>query len=222
MPAQDDRALPPRLHKKRLGAKPIVHETAVTRDSRFGKFVKVGARTTIIETEFGDYSYATNDCEIVYATIGKFTSIGAMVRINPANHPMQRAAQAHFTYRSWQYFEDVEDEVDEFDRRREAHVSIGHDVWIGTGAIVLPGRTIGTGAVIGAGSVVTKPVAPYTVVAGNPARLIRRRFPQAIADRLERLAWWNWPHKSLRLAIPDFRTLSVEAFLEKYEELAGL
>lgn len=209
--------LPAHVRRKRLGAKPLVHETAVTRDSRFGKFVKIGARTTVIETDFGDYSYAVNDCEIVYATIGKFVSIGALVGINPANHPMERAAQAHFTYRSWQYFEDIPDEAEEFERRRAERVTIGPDAWIGRAAIVLPGRTIGTGAIVGAGAVVTRDVAPYTIVAGNPARPIRPRFPQAIADRLMRLAWWDWPHAVLRRAVPDFRALSAEAFLDVWE-----
>ncbi len=215
-----DEKLPPHLRKKRLGARPLIHETAVTRDSRFGKFVKIGARTTIIETSFGDYSYAVNDCEIVYADIGKFVSIGAMVGINPANHPMERAAQAHFTYRSWQYFEDIPDEAEEFDKRRAQRIVIGPDAWIGRAAIILPGRSIGAGAIVGAGAVVTKDVAPHTIVAGNPARVIRRRFSEEISERLMHLAWWDWPHSILRRAVPDFRALSVEAFLDTWEAAA--
>jgi acetyltransferase-like isoleucine patch superfamily enzyme len=68
-------------------------------------------------------------------------------------------------------------------------VIIGHDVWIGHGVIVLPGVTVGDGAVLAAGAVATKDVAPYTIVGGVPARLIRQRFPRAIADRLQRIAW---------------------------------
>jgi hypothetical protein len=82
---------------------------------------------------------------------------------------------------------------------------------------VLPGRTIGIGAVIAAGAVVTKDVAPYAIVAGNPARVIRQRFPSAIADRLLQLAWWNWDHDKLRAALPDFRRLPIESFLAKHE-----
>lgn len=217
MTAHDDADLPAHVRKKRLGAKPLIHETAVVRQSTFGKFCKIGARTTVIETAFGDYSYAVNDAEIVYADIGKFVSIGPLVGINPGNHPMERASQSHFTYRSWQYFEDVADEAELFDRRRVARVAIGHDAWIGRAAIVLPGRKVGIGAIVGAGAVVTKDVAPYSVVAGNPAREVKRRFSEAIADRLMALSWWNWEHRQLRRAIEDFRGLPVEAFLEKYE-----
>lgn len=222
MASLEDKSLPAHLRKKRLGAKPLIHETAIARQSRFGKYCKLGARTTVIETTFGDYSYATNDCEIVYAEIGKFVSIGALVGINPGNHPFERASQSHFTYRSWQYFEDAEDEPELFDRRREARVTIGNDVWVGRAAIVLPGRTIGDGAIVAAGAVVTRDVEPYWIVGGNPAKPIRRRFPEAVAERLRRLAWWDWSHKALRAALDDFRALPVEAFLDRYEALGNV
>ena len=95
-------------------------------------------------------------------------------------------------------------------------MTIDHDVWIGHGAIVLAGRSIGTGAVVAGGAVVTKDVPPYTIVAGNPARPIRRRFPEPIAERLMALAWWDWEHDRLRGALEDFQALSVEAFLDKH------
>lgn len=217
MAALEDKSLPPHIRKKRLGAKPLIHDTAISRASTFGKYCKIGARTTVIESRFGDYSYAVNDCEIVYAEIGKFVSIGPLVGINPGNHPMQRASQSHFTYRSWQYFEDVEDEPALFDLRREARVEIGHDAWIGRAAIILPGRKVGIGAVVAAGSVVTRDVEPYAIVGGNPARPIRPRFAPDIAERLMRLAWWDWSHSELRRALPDFRALAVEDFLDRYE-----
>lgn len=70
---------------------------------------------------------------------------------------------------------------------------IGNDVWLGTGAMVLPGARIGDGVIVGAGAVVGGRVDPYTVVAGNPARVLRRRVSRAEADILQRLAWWDWP-----------------------------
>ncbi len=202
---------------KKLGLAPVIDPTATVRDAVLGRYTEIGARTVFAESTLGDYSYVVNDSNIIYTTIGKFCSIAAHTRINPGNHPMQRASQAHFTYRASAYFEDAQDEAAFFDWRRSTPVTIGHDVWIGHGAIVLAGRSIGTGAVVAGGAVVTKDVPDYTIVAGNPARIIRRRFPEEITERLKALAWWDWEHAALRTALDDFRALSVEAFLDKYE-----
>lgn len=201
----------------RLGPQATIDPTASITRSTLGRYTEVGARTKLLEVELGDYSYVVNDSNIAYAKIGRFTSIAAMTRINPGNHPMERASQSHFTYRTSAYFDDAEDEPDFFAWRRAQPVTIGHDVWIGHGAIVLPGRSVGDGAVIAAGAVVTKDVAPYTIVAGVPARPVRERFPPAIAARLTALAWWDWENARLRAALDDFRALPVEAFLEKHE-----
>ncbi|WP_333824984.1 chloramphenicol acetyltransferase [Pinisolibacter sp.] len=201
---------------KKLSVDPTIDPTAIVTDSRFGRYTEVGARSRVTESTFGDYSYVVQDAEIIYTTLGKFCSIAAHTRINPGNHPMERITQAHFTYRASAYFDGEADDHDFFDWRRDHAVTIGHDVWIGHGAIVLAGRTIGTGAVVAGGAVVTKDVAPYTIVAGNPAKPIRRRFSEAVAGRIERLAWWDWDHETLRAALPDFRALAVEAFLAEY------
>ena len=197
---------------------PLVDPSAELAAASLGTFTEVGARTKLLEVELGDYSYVVNDSDIAYATIGKFTSIAAMTRINPGNHPMTRASQSHFSYRASAYFDGAQDEDQFFAWRRAHRVLIGHDVWIGHGAIVLPGRRIDTGAVIGAGSVVTKDVPAYAVVVGNPARILRFRFPAEIADRMQALAWWNWSHERLHAALPDFRSLSAEQFLARYEQ----
>lgn len=70
---------------------------------------------------------------------------------------------------------------------------VGNDVWLGTGATVMPGVTIGDGAIIGAGAVVAKDVSPYTVVAGNPARVVKRRLSEQDARKMRLIAWWDWP-----------------------------
>lgn len=206
---------------KKLGLEPLIDPTASVRQATLGRYTEIGARTSFVESSMGDYSYVVNDSNVIYTTIGKFCSIAAHTRINPGNHPMNRATQAHFTYRASAYFDDAEDEAAFFDWRRSHAVTIGHDVWIGHGAIILAGRTIGTGAVVAGGAIVTKDVPDYTIVAGNPARIIRRRFPEAISQRLHQLAWWDWDHATLRLALDDFRNLPVEAFLEKHERQAG-
>lgn len=81
-------------------------------------------------------------------------------------------------------------------------VDIGHDVWIGDNAIIMSGVAIGHGAVVGAGSVVTKDVAPYTVVAGNPAREIRQRFADGDIARLLEICWWDWPDARVGSCLP--------------------
>jgi len=202
---------------KMLSVEPTIDPTAKLHDTRLGAYCEVGARTILQEVTMDDYSYVVNDAQITYAGIGKFCSIAAMTRINPGNHPMHRAAQAHFTYRASAYFAGESDDAEFFEWRRAHRVQIGHDVWIGHGAVVLPGRSVGTGAVVAAGAIVTKDVPAYTIVGGNPARIIKRRFPESVTNRLAELAWWDWDHEALRTALPDFRKLSVEDFLAKYE-----
>ena len=179
-----------------LSTTPLVHPSAEVRDCRLGAYCEVGARTRLLEVELGDYSYIVTDSDAAYATIGKFCSIAAMTRINPGNHPMERASQSHFSYRASACFAGETDDAEFFAWRRSHPVTIGHDVWIGHGAIILPGRTVGTGAVIAAGAVVTKDVAPYGIVAGNPARLIRARFPAEVAARLQHRGALEGPTRS--------------------------
>ena len=202
---------------KMLSVEPTIDPSAKLHDTRLGAYCEVGARTILHEVTLDDYSYVVNDAQITYTTIGKFCSIAAMTRINPGNHPMHRATQAHFTYRASAYFPGEADDAAFFAWRREHHVYIGHDVWIGHGAVILPGRSIGTGAVVAAGAIVTKDVPAYSIVGGNPARVIKRRFTESVAGRLAELAWWEWDHEMLRRALPDFRMLDIEGFLEKYE-----
>jgi phosphonate metabolism protein (transferase hexapeptide repeat family) len=203
----------------KLGLAPLIHPTATVRDSRLGRYTEIGERTTVVASALGDYSYVVEDGDVAYTTIGKFCSIARMVRINPGNHPMQRPSQSHFTYRASAYFEGEADDEAFFAWRRSHPVTIGHDVWIGHGAIILPGRSIGTGAVVAAGAVVTKDVPAYTIVAGVPAKVIKRRFPLDIERDLLALAWWDWEHEQLRRALPNFRGLPVAEFIARHRSV---
>ncbi len=205
----------PGTAKKQLGLEPFIHPTASVRDSRLGAWTEVGARTTLAEVEMGDYSYVVHDAQIIYATIGKFCSIASHTRVNPGNHPLERVALNHFTYRASAYGLGP-DEAGFFDWRRRHRVTLGHDVWLGHGVIVLPGVTIGTGAAIGAGAVVTKDIPPFAVAVGNPARVIRFRFPEELREALLQIAWWDWPRERLSAALEEIRTLSAEEFCRRH------
>jgi phosphonate metabolism protein (transferase hexapeptide repeat family) len=202
--------------EKKLGKAPFVDPSAKVIACELGAYTEVGARAQLLECSLGDYSYVVNDSDIAYSDIGKFTSIASHVRINPGDHPMHRASQSHFTYRASAYFDAASDEPDFFEWRRGRRVEIGHDVWIGHGSTILSRRKIGTGAVVGAGSVVTKDVPPYAIVAGNPAQLIRMRVPEDVVAGLLELQWWYWSHERLQAALPDFRELAAQEFLERY------
>jgi phosphonate metabolism protein (transferase hexapeptide repeat family) len=201
----------------RLGDDPSIHPTAHVIDSDLGRYVEIGARCQVAHSRIGDYSYCIEGTQIAYATIGKFANIAAHVRIYASMHPMERPSLHHFTYRSSWYFDGEHDDGEFFAWRAAHDIEIGHDTWIGHGAVIMPGVSVGNGAVVGSNAVVTKDVPDFAIAVGVPAKPIRQRFSQAIADRLSALAWWDWPHDKLHEALPDFRHLPIEAFLEKYE-----
>ncbi len=201
----------------RLGELPYIHPTATVKASTLGRYTEIGAGSQVLNSTIGDYSYAVENTQIAYATIGRFANIASHVRIYASQHPMDRASLHHFTYRSAWYFDGATDNRAFFEARAEQPISIGHDTWIGHGAVIMPGVTIGNGAVIGSNAVVTRDVPPYAVAVGVPAKVIRMRFPDDISTRMEKLAWWDWPHEHLHAALEDFRSLPAADFLDRYE-----
>lgn len=200
----------------RLGREPLIHPDCEIADCSFGGWVEIGRGSRLSHVEMGDYSYCDRYADLANASVGKFANIASFVRVGPTDHPVQQASLHHFLYRSGDYWDDAARDDAFFARRLSRRARIGHDTWIGHGAVIRPEVTIGDGAVVGAGAVVTKDVPPYWIVTGVPATPMRPRFAPRIAERLSALAWWDWDHALLRERLEDFRSLEIEAFLEKY------
>ena len=162
----------------------------------------------------GKYSYGfTQFCrnKINIDSIGAFCSFADGISITGNNHPLTYVSTHPLIYHAdlGRFVPvDREDLLDEAKNRR---VVIGNDVWIGHGATILPSVRIGNGAVVGAGAVVTKDVPDYSIVAGNPARVLRYRFDEETINRLNESQWWNWEDDEIAQRIGEFT--DVEIFL---------
>ena len=196
---------------------PLIHPECEISESSFGAYCEIGRGSRVAQSVFGDYSYCDRMCDIANAQVGKFSNIASFVRVGATDHPLDRASLHHFMYRSASYWDDAEDDAEWFGRRKARRAVIGHDTWLGHNAQVKPEVTVGHGAVVASGAVVTRDVAPYTIVAGVPAVPVRARLAPEVAERVMALGWWDWDHARLRTALEDFRGLSAEAFLEKYD-----
>lgn len=201
---------------KLSATEPYIHPECRIANSSFGAYCEVGQGSRVLNSEFGDYAYCDRLADIANTTVGRFANIAALTRIGPTDHPWTHAAQHHFLYRSSYYWEDAEDDPSFFAARAARRTVLGPDCWIGHGAIVKPEVTLGAGAIVASGAVVTKDVDPFMIVAGCPAVPLRARFAPEVIERLLALAWWDWDHQRLRKALPDFRSMRAEAFLEKY------
>ena len=177
-------------YEKEIYVKPTIKNPAIV----------VGDFTYIADSDFESHVthlYEWNGDRLI---IGKFCQIAAGVEfvMNGANHQMNAVTTFPFyTLSGWDMkppaFSDLPLKGD---------TVIGNDVWIGQNATIMPGVHIGDGAIIGANSTVAGDVPPYTIVAGNPARQIRRRFDDEIIELLERFAWWDKPIDEINALIP--------------------
>jgi acetyltransferase-like isoleucine patch superfamily enzyme len=151
------------------------------------------------------------DTEIV--TVGRFTSIAAEVTFMPgANHHVD-----------WVTTSPIHLLIDGIDRNvshpwSRGPIMVGNDVWIGRGASILSGVTIGDGAVVGAYSVVTRDVPPYAIVAGSPATVKRYRFDDDLIAGLLAVRWWDWSDDILRECAGELLSANVDAFVRKYSD----
>lgn len=168
---------------------------AAIRNSCVHPSAKIESGTSFISSSIDWHSFCGYDCDVYLARIGGFTSIANGVVLGGARHPMEWVSTSPVFYAGR---DSVKEKFAEHKLMPPTEVRIGHDVWIGRSAIVLAGVTVGNGSVIGAGSVVTKDVPPYAIVAGNPARLIRYRFDEGVIRKLEEINWWNFSEARLK------------------------
>ena len=177
------------------------------------RFSQVGPRAT-----FGKYSGMNESCFFARGSMGAYCAIGARTSINPFNHPSSWLSSHEFQYHpksfdwvdEWNELSRLERTPDMFEFSR-----IGNDVWMGHNVNVLAGVSVGDGAVIAAGSVVTRDVAPYAVVAGVPATVRKLRFPERTIERLLKVRWWDFELKEMSGL--NFR--EVEECLPRLEEI---
>ena len=176
----------------------------------------------------GDFSYIADSDFEIHVThlydwngdrliIGKFCQIASGVEfvMNGANHQMNAVSTFPFyTLEGWNMGPPSANDLP-----LKGDTVIGNDVWIGQNAVILPGVQIGDGAIIGANSVVGSDVSPYTVVAGNPARMIRKRFDDTLTDLLLRFRWWDKPSEEIDRLIPLLTCSDLEKVKEALQKL---
>lgn len=167
----------------------ISNGVAIGGSCSFGKNVKLNRNVVIANSTINDYSYIGGFSEIKNCSIGKFCSIAQNVKIGLGIHPSNMIS----TYPG--FYSNKASGANKFFHNpsiiEEKKVSIGHDVWIGTGSMIMDGIEIGNGAIIAAGSVVTKNVEPYEIVGGVPAKRIKYRFSVNEILILQELKWWH-------------------------------
>jgi acetyltransferase-like isoleucine patch superfamily enzyme len=186
-----------------------VHIPAII-NSSLDKTAKICSASHVVNTKIGRYSYIGNSCTVINAKIGSFCSIADNCIIGGASHPIEWVSSSPVFHQGRNI---MKKNFSSHEYSTEKETVIGNDVWIGNNCLIKSGIKIGNGAVIGMGSVLTKDVGAYEIWAGNPARLIRKRFNEDIIEKLHETNWWDWDDSSLTLKACYFN--EVKKFLSK-------
>lgn len=158
------------------------------------KKAKVDAQCTLAYVDIDRFSYVGSKTQMTSTRIGAFSSIGNSCQIGGGEHPLDYVSTSPVFLNGRNILRKNFANIP-YDGTKK--VSIGNDVFVGDGCYIKAGVTIGDGAVIGAHAVVTQDVEPYTIVAGVPARAIRKRFDDETVDDLLKISWWNWPDEKI-------------------------
>lgn len=155
--------------------------------------------STITNSEIDIYTSVGRNSRIFNSKIGKFCSISWNVTIGATSHPYSTISSHAFPYTPYAG-NFVKEKI-----KNDVKTNIGNDVWIGCNSVIMPGINIGDGAVIGAGSVVTKDIEPYAIYGGVPAKLIKYRFDKETIKRLLEVKWWDKEISSIKENIRYFQ-----------------
>lgn len=213
------------FEKHRLKRKVRIGKGCTILQSTFEGYNTIFKNSSVYKSYIGMGTYVGDCSHIVSTKIGRFCSIAENVRVLIGNHPTSVFVT---TYPSFYYNTDSQigftfhkgepifKGLNKYPPgESDYHVVIGNDVWIGCNCLIIEGVKIGDGAVIGAGAVVTKDVAPYSVVAGVPAKVIKYRFMEEQISFLLKIEWWNWPVNKIEDNYMSFS--NINDFINKYK-----
>jgi acetyltransferase-like isoleucine patch superfamily enzyme len=201
--------------RRRFPLSVIYPGVLVDASSEIGKHAVLFSNTRLIGSSMGIYSYVQENTRLFCADVGPYCSIGANVSVGMVNHPVSMISTSPVFYDNTQplprFFVDGVRVAETTPR-----TSIEADVWVGEGSLIRAGVKLGVGAVIGAGSVVTKDIPPYAIAAGVPCRTIKPRFDVSLCERLLASGWWNLDEEKLLALAPLYS--NPVAFVEAVEK----
>lgn len=162
-------------------------------------YIAMGVRLS--ESSIGDYTRVRHFAAVYATSVGKFCRIGKDVKFGVAQHPTNLISTNLMFYRKNQIKNDW---VRTIVYEEYKKIKVGNDVWVGEGAMIMGGVTIGDGAIVASRAVVTKDVPPYAIVAGIPARVVKYRFSEEVIEKLLEVQWWNLSDAEIEKALPIF------------------
>lgn len=170
-------------------------QLSAVKTSKIHSTAKVASKSHLVNVTMDKYSYIGSDCTILNTSIGKFCSIADNVIVGGASHPMHWVSMSPVFHKGRNI---LKKNFSQNTYITSKNTIIGNDVWIGNNVLIKAGVNISDGAVIGMGSIVTKDIGPYEIHAGNPAKMVRKRFDEKTINLLLESEWWNWNDNQIK------------------------
>lgn len=199
------------VHNSQVAPTADIDDTALVLNSCVGEVCQLFEDSMLCYSQMDDMSYLGRRSCVLSSKIGKFCSIAWNVSIGPGNHDYKRITSHAMLYAK--RFGMINDISERFYNQYEKETVIGNDVWIGCNAVIMRGVQVGDGAVIGANAVISKDVAPYTIV-GGVNKLIKKRFNDDVVQKLLEMRWWDYPIEIIKRNI---KLIAEKPTIEKLE-----